>query len=91
MEYQYPLDFTWSTEEIVDVIKFFESVEKAYESRVSKEDFMKTYRRFKEIVPGKADEKNYSDEFQESSGYSTYLVIKSAKETDDGGWITLKK
>ncbi|MFD6440507.1 UPF0223 family protein, partial [Peribacillus sp. NPDC060186] len=54
MDYQYPMDLDWSTEEIVDVIKFFEEVEKAYESKIQKEAFMKAYRRFKEIVPGKA-------------------------------------
>ena len=48
---------------------------------------MKAYRRFKEIVPGKADEKNYTDDFQESSDYSAYLVVKRAKETADGGWV----
>ncbi|AZV42112.1 MULTISPECIES: UPF0223 family protein [Peribacillus] len=90
MEYQYPMDYTWSTEEIVDVITFFEAIAKAYESKVSKEELMKAYRRFKEIVPGKADEKNYTDEFQESSGYSAYQVIKKAKETADDGWIQMK-
>jgi uncharacterized protein YktA (UPF0223 family) len=90
MEYQYPMDITWSTDEIVDVIKFFEAVEKAYESKIKKEDFMHTYRRFKEIVPGKADEKNYTDEFHESSGYSAYLAVKKAKETEDGGFISFK-
>lgn len=90
MEYQYPVDYTWTTDEIVDVIHFFEVVEKAYESKVLKEDVMKAYRRFKEIVPGKADEKNYTDDFQESSGYSAYLVVKKAKETADGGWIQMK-
>ncbi len=90
MEYQYPVDYTWTTDEIVDVIHFFEVVEKAYESKVLKEDVMKAYRRFKEIVPGKADEKNYTDEFQESSGYSAYLVVKKAKEIADGDWVQMK-
>ena len=80
MDYQYPVDYTWSTDEIVDVIHFFEAIEKAYESKILKEDLMKAYRRFKEIVPGKADEKNYTDEFEESSGYSAYLVVKEGKK-----------
>lgn len=90
MEYQYPMDYTWSTDEIVDVIHFFEAIEKAYESKISKEDLMKAYRRFKEIVPGKADEKKYTDEFEESSGYSAYQVVKKAKETEDAEWIQMK-
>lgn len=90
MEYQYPMDFAWSTDEIVDVIHFFEAVEKAYESKILKEDIIKAYRRFKEIVPGKADEKKYTDEFEEVSGYSAYHVVKKAKETADAGWIQMK-
>ncbi|AXN40385.1 UPF0223 family protein [Peribacillus butanolivorans] len=90
MDYQYPMDLDWSTEEIVDVIKFFEAVEKAYESKIQKEAFMKAYRRFKEIVPGKADEKKYTDEFESVSDYSAYLVIKKAKEIEDDDWIRMK-
>lgn len=91
MEYQYPMDFSWTTEEVVDVIHFFEAVEKAYESRITKEEFMKAYRRFKEIVPGKADEKNYCDEFEASSGYSAYAVLKKAKELNSDENITFQK
>ncbi|RUQ30297.1 UPF0223 family protein [Peribacillus cavernae] len=90
MDYQYPMDMDWTTEEIVDVIHFFEAVEKAYENKIQKEELMSTYRRFKEIIPGKADEKKYTDEFQESSGYSSYLVMKKAKETESAAWISMK-
>lgn len=80
MEYQYPIDHTWSTDEIIDVIKFFEFVEAAYEKGIDRDEFMKSYRRFKEIVPSKSEEKKICDEFAESSGYSTYLTVKKAKE-----------
>ncbi|PLT34351.1 UPF0223 family protein [Bacillus sp. V5-8f] len=90
MDYQYPMDMDWTTEEIVNVIRFFESVEKAYESKIPKDDLMSAYRRFKEIVPGKADEKKYTDEFKEVSGYSAYLVMKKAKETADGDPVSMK-
>ena len=90
MEYQYPMDLDWSTEEIVDVIGFFEAVEKAYESKVRRQDFMESYRRFKKIVPGKADEKKYTDEFESVSGYSAYHVIKKAKDLEDVDWIQMK-
>lgn len=90
MDYQYPMDLDWSTDEIVDVIKFFEAVEKAYESKIQKEAFMKAYRRFKAIVPGKADEKNYTDEFESVSTYSAYQVIKKAKGLEDGDWVKMK-
>lgn len=83
MEYQYPIDLDWSTEEIVAVIKFFECVEKGYESGVNREELIETYRRFKEIVPGKAQEKKIFDEFEETSGYSSYLIMKKSKESND--------
>lgn len=83
MEYQYPIDPDWSTEEIIDVIRFFECVEKGYESGVDRDELMKQYRRFKEIVPSKSEEKNIFDQFAETSGYSSYLIIKKSKESDD--------
>ncbi len=33
MEYQYPLDYDWSNEEMVTMVKFYEAIEKAYEKR----------------------------------------------------------
>ncbi|RFU63424.1 UPF0223 family protein [Peribacillus glennii] len=90
MDYQYPMEMDWTTEEIVDVIRFFEAVEKAYESKIQKVELMSAYRRFKEIVPGKADEKKYTDEFQQSSGYSAFLVMKKAKEMSDGESVSMK-
>jgi uncharacterized protein YktA (UPF0223 family) len=90
MEYQYPIDYSWSTEEIVDVIKFFESIEKAYEKGIERDEVMKAYRRFKEIVPSKAEEKTLCGEFEEISGYSSYRTIKKAKEASTGDKITMK-
>ncbi len=84
MEYQYPIDYHWSTDEIVDVIAFFESIEKAYEQGIDRDAVMRAYRRFKEIVPSKAEEKTICGEFEESSGYSSYRVIKKAKEASAG-------
>lgn len=80
--YQYPMSMDWTTEEIIDVVLFFELVEKAYEKGVSKEDLLKGYRRFKEIVPSKSEEKQVCNEFEESSGFSTYRVVTKAKELD---------
>lgn len=82
MEYQYPIDYHWSTEEIVDVIKFFEQIEAAYEKGINREVLMASYRRFKEIVPSKAEEKKICNEFEEMSGYSSYRAIKKAKESE---------
>ncbi|EKN65540.1 hypothetical protein BABA_19671 [Neobacillus bataviensis LMG 21833] len=90
MEYQYPIDYSWSTDEIVDVIKFFEAVEKAYEKGIERDEMMKTYRRFKEIVPSIAEEKTICGEFEEISGYSSYRTIKKAKESVSGDRIIMK-
>ncbi|WP_462409117.1 UPF0223 family protein [Neobacillus sp. Marseille-QA0830] len=90
MEYQYPIDYNWSTEEIIDVIKFFEAVEKAYENGIDRDKIMNAYRRFKEIVPSKAQEKTICNEFEEMSRYSSYRTIQRAKEASPGERILMK-
>ncbi|TXC92106.1 UPF0223 family protein [Metabacillus litoralis] len=82
MDYQYPISLDWSTDETVDVIKFFECIEKAYEKGIDRDLLMSNYRRFKEIVPSKSEEKTICNEFEEVSGYSTYRVIKKAKSDE---------
>ncbi|MFD2359973.1 UPF0223 family protein [Saccharococcus thermophilus] len=59
MNYSYPFSYDWSTQEIIDVIKFFEAIETVYEKGMEREKLMNVYRRFKEIVPSKSEEKNY--------------------------------
>ncbi len=78
--YFYPLESDWTTEEIIDVINLYTIVEKAYEKGVSKDEFINAYRKFKTIVPSKAQEKKLDKEFQDVSGYSIYQV-KKASET----------
>jgi uncharacterized protein YktA (UPF0223 family) len=82
MEYQYPFSLDWSTDEVIDVVAFFQSIERAYEKGIDREELMSAYRRFKEIVPGKADEKRICNEFEESSGYSSYRAVKKLKESE---------
>lgn len=89
MEYQYPMSFEWSTEEIVDVIKFFECIEKAYEKGIDRDTLMSAYRRFKEIVPSKAEEKQVCGEFEETSGYSSYRAVEKAKKSETGTKIKM--
>ncbi|GAQ01349.1 hypothetical protein NBRC111452_1154 [Companilactobacillus farciminis] len=38
--YSYPLDETWSQEDIVTVIDLYNAVEKAYESGVKRDEFL---------------------------------------------------
>lgn len=84
MEYNYPLRYDWSTEEIIDVIAFYETIEKAYENGVGKEKIMDAYRSFKKIVPSKSEEKTLFKEFKEVSGYDSYRIVKDAKEVAAG-------
>ncbi|WP_046175174.1 UPF0223 family protein [Domibacillus indicus] len=83
MEYSYPFSTDWSTEEVISVVAFFEAIEQAYEKGIVKEELMERYKRFKEIVPGKADEKRICDEFEEVSGYSSYRAIQKMKQSPD--------
>ena len=50
MDYNYPLDYTWSTKDIIDVMSLYNAVEKAYEEGISKTDFLNAYRKFKNVV-----------------------------------------
>lgn len=90
MEYQYPIDYHWTTDEIVDVVKFYEAIERAYEKGIDRDELMATYRRFKEIVPSKAEEKTICGEFEDISGYSSYRTIKKAKDAAPGDRISMK-
>jgi uncharacterized protein YktA (UPF0223 family) len=90
LEYQYPIDYHWTTDEIVDVIKFYVAIERAYEKGIERDELMDIYRRFKEIVPGKAQEKTLCGEFEDISGYSSYRTIKKAKTALPGEKISMK-
>lgn len=84
MEYSYPFSPDWKTEEIIDVVKFFEGIEQAYEKGIKREVMLEKYRRFKEIIPSQAEEKSVFREFEEVSGYVSYPVVKQTKESQDG-------
>lgn len=83
MNYSYPIDETWTKQEIVDVVNFFSLIEKAYEKQVPRDDLLAVYRRFKEIVPSKSEEKQLFAAFNKSSGYTPYAVIKKARDSNN--------
>ena len=89
MEYSYPLSTDWTTQEMVDVVQFFEGVEAAYERGVKREVLMAKWRRFKEIVPSQAEEKTILRQFEQASGYVGYKAVKMARESADGQIIRL--
>ncbi|MBF0780319.1 MULTISPECIES: UPF0223 family protein [unclassified Granulicatella] len=76
--YEYPLDYTWTRQEMIDVIALWNAVEKAYETGVKKDEFLNAYKRFKEIVPSKSEEKHLAHLFEKCSGYVLYAVWKQA-------------
>ncbi|MCM3616420.1 UPF0223 family protein [Sutcliffiella horikoshii] len=91
MDFSYPISYEWSTEEVVDVIAFYEAVEMSYSKGVERDRLLSLYRRFKEIVPGKADERNLANEYEELSGFSVYRTIKKAKEMQPGEKVSMSK
>lgn len=91
MDYSYPFSMDWNTDEIVDVVKFFEGIEIAYESGISREDMMARYRKFKEVVPSISEEKTYFREFEEESGYASFPVVKELKASAAGPAIKMNK
>ncbi|MGQ7366233.1 UPF0223 family protein [Streptococcus suis] len=82
--YSYPLDFSWSTEEISSVLSFLNQVEAAYEKGADASAILTSYKEFKMVVKSKGQERQIDREFEEASGYSTYQVIKAAKEKGKG-------
>lgn len=91
MDYSYPFSIDWTTEEIVDVVEFFEAIELAYEKGIKRQNLMAKYRKFKEIVPSIAEEKTYFREFEEESGYASFPVIKEMKARNDEEIIKIRK
>ncbi|WP_159543995.1 UPF0223 family protein [Streptococcus halichoeri] len=88
--YHYPLDASWSTDEIVSVLHFLNQVELAYESKADATTVLQAYHAFKQVVKSKAQEKQIDKQFGKSSGYSTYKTVQKAKELKKG-FFTVEK
>lgn len=80
--YSYPLNPSWSTAEMETVIAMLRAVEDAYEVGISREELLKRYRAFKQIVNSKAEEKQIGRDFEHESGYVLYRVVKQAQGSD---------
>ncbi|MGM0139537.1 hypothetical protein IGI65_001993 [Enterococcus sp. DIV0755b] len=83
-EYQYPLDLSWSTEEMVTVMKMWEALEAANEKGIQATTFLKSYENFKKVVPSIGEERRLGKEFENLSGYSLYHTLKLAKQNPTG-------
>lgn len=80
--YSYPIDLSWSTDDISTVLHFLGKVEEAYESHVQAQALLESYRAFKQVVPSKGQERQIDREFEAVSGYSTYRAVKAAREQE---------
>ena len=83
-QYSYPLDLSWSTEELASVLYFFNDVEDAYEEKIEARKLLDSYKAFKNVVPSKSEEKRLGREFETVSGYSLYRAVEAAKEKGEG-------
>jgi len=90
MDYSYPFSIDWTTQEIVDVVEFFQAIENAYEKGIKREELMEKYRKFKKVVPSMAEEKTYFHDFEEQSGYVSYQVVKRMKAGSGDELIRIK-
>ena len=82
MNYHYPIDESWSQEEIITVIQFFNCIEKAYEHRIERQQMGEAYRAFKQVIPSKAEEKRLFRSFEKASSYAAYPVVKKAHSSE---------
>ena len=83
-QYSYPLDFSWSTEELASVLSFFNDVEAAYETKVEAKKLLDSYKLFKSVVLSKSEEKRLGRELEAVSGYSFDHAVQLAKEKGEG-------
>lgn len=66
------------------MLSFLNQVEATYEKGADASAILTSYKLFKEVVKSKGQERQIDREFQEVSGYSTYQVVKAAKEKGKG-------
>ena len=83
-QYSYPLDLSWSTEELASVLSFFNDVEAAYEGKVEAKSYWTPIRDSSLSCQSKSEEKRLGREFETVSGYSFYRAVQAAKEKGEG-------
>ncbi|MBU8906741.1 UPF0223 family protein [Desertibacillus haloalkaliphilus] len=78
-----PISLDWSKQEVIDVTNFFQGIEQAYSKGIKRERLLGLYKRFKEIVPSKSEEKQLCRQFDEDAGVSCYHTVKKARENSN--------
>lgn len=87
MEYNYPLDYEWTNDEMVVVISFFNQVEAFYEKGVQRDTLKTAYEAFKKIVPSQSEEKQLFKVFAKESGYESYTAVKAMRDQTDATYL----
>ena len=64
----------------------WKAINQLKEEGIDKKDFLDAYRKFKNVVGTKSEEKQLDKAFEEVSGYSIYKVFKASQEKD---WIKM--
>lgn len=82
--YEYPLNDSWSTQEIVTVVNLLSAVETAYEKGIELAKFQQYYQAFKQVVTSIGEEKRIDKSFAQASGYSLYRVVTQMKQLQTG-------
>lgn len=82
MQINYPINSDWTTQELIDVVEFYNQVALANEGGVNREEFLDTYRTYKQIVTSKSEEKQLNAVHDEQTGYSTYRTVQAALKSN---------
>ncbi|WP_444684118.1 UPF0223 family protein [Alkalicoccus luteus] len=85
----FPISQNWTTEEVINVVQFFEVVHKAYTTGAKREDIMNAYRTFQQVVPSKSEEKQHFKEYEKQSGEVPFYVVRDAKQAKTGTVIQM--
>ncbi|KJU73408.1 hypothetical protein AH70_01790 [Pediococcus damnosus LMG 28219] len=80
--YAYPLEPEWKIEEITTVVALYTAVETAYLNGIDRQLFLQQYHEFKQIVKSKAEEKQLTKKFLQSSGFDIYVAVKAAQTSN---------
>lgn len=79
--YAYPLNSGWSVEQMTAVVEACAAVETAYEQGISALILRHKLEEFLAAIPNHGEQRDIMRQFEQESGYSIYLAIKTLKNT----------
>lgn len=78
MQINYPINPDWTTDELIEVVEFYNQVALANEGGIDRAAFLDAYRSYKQIVTSKSEEKQLNEVHDQQTGYSTYRTVQTA-------------